>query len=90
MNISRYRRYWREKRGVKKPSDSNPHFSLTRVNAIRALSRPQGAIIEVAGPGGKGADIVFHIGVQVLRRELKCIIGEAIGTFSREISHAAE
>jgi hypothetical protein len=71
-------------------ADTNPAFPLTRVNAIRALSGPQGAMAEVAGPAGRGADVVFRAGSYTLHREVKSIAGGAQGSFNREVAHAAE
>jgi|GEM_PF-5999115 len=71
-------------------ADTNPNFPLTRVNAMRALRGPQGAMVEVAGPAGQGADVVFCTGSHTLRREVKSIAGRAQGSFNREVAHAAE
>ena len=70
-------------------ADTNPDFPLTRVNAIRALQGPQGAIAEVAGSSGQGADIIFRAGSRLLSREVKSIVGGAQGSFNREVAHAA-
>ena len=70
-------------------ADTNPAFPLTRINAIRALCGPQGAVVEVAGPAGQGAAAVFRTGSGLVRREVKSIAGEAQGSFNREVAHAA-
>lgn len=71
-------------------NDTNPNFRLTEENALRALDGPEGTSPEVAGPSGKGADIVFtKNNVVVLRREIKSIGGQSQGAFNREISQAA-
>ena len=70
-------------------ADTNPDFPLTRVNAIRALQGPQGAVVEVAGLSGQGADVIFRAGSRLVRREVKCIVGSAQGSFNREVARAA-
>jgi hypothetical protein len=70
-------------------ADTNPAFPLTRVNAIRALQGPPGAVVEVAGLSGQGSDVIFLAGSRQLRREVKCIVGSAQGSFNREVARAA-
>jgi hypothetical protein len=70
-------------------ADTNPDSPLTRVNAIRALQGPQGAIVKVAGSSGQGADVIFQAGSRLLCREVKSIVGGAQGSFNREVAHAA-
>jgi hypothetical protein len=58
-------------------ADTNPNFPLTRVNALIALTPPEGAIFErVTGRDIQGADIIFRCkdGTSFFR-EVKCIIG---------------
>jgi len=70
-------------------ADTNPALPLTRVNAIRALRGPQGAVVEVAGPGGQGADVIFRTSSGLVRREVNSIAGGAQGSLNREVAHAA-
>jgi hypothetical protein len=74
-------------------ADSNQEFPLTRGNAERIVTGPPGSTVEVAGPGGAGADVVIRTGgpngTTILNREVKCIAGAAQGSFNREVAHAA-
>lgn len=71
--------------------DTNEQFPLTGRNADEALTGPPGSKPDVAGPGGKGADIKFRDadGNVVLRREVKSIDGNA-NSFNTDMSKAAK
>ena len=71
-------------------ADSHPEFPLSRVNAIRAVTGPQGAIREVAGPEAEGPDVVLKgPGGKRLRREVKSIAGRAQGSCNKALAHAS-
>jgi hypothetical protein len=71
---------------------SNKKFPLSEVNAIRVLQHPEGWVVKLADTlekEGPGDDLVFQSGSQILRREVKCIDGKAMGSFNTDISKAA-
>ena len=67
-------------------ADTNPKFRLTGPNALRAVRGLDGSLGSVAGPGGKGADVVFADG---FKREVKSILGN-FNSFNRAVSHGIE
>jgi hypothetical protein len=67
-------------------ADTNLNFPLTRVNALIALTPPEGAVFErVTGRDMQGADIIFRYkdGTPFFR-EVKCIIGGR-NSFNRDL-----
>jgi hypothetical protein len=64
------------------------------VNAIRALTGPPGAVARVAGPDVQGADVVFRLrgpsGIEIMRREVKSIAGQGMGSFNSQVAVAAD
>lgn len=58
-------------------ADTNPDFPLTRLNALEALTPPEGTVFDrVVGQDIEGADIIFRYkeGTPFFR-EVKCIVG---------------
>jgi hypothetical protein len=65
------------------------HEGLSEINSINALRGPQGSVPEVTGSTGKGADISFRRGPEVLKREIKVVEGKAQGTFNSQVLKGA-
>ena len=70
-------------------ADTNPDFPLTWVNALIALTPPEGTVFgRVAGRDTQGADIIFRYkDGNPFFREVKCIIGGR-NSFNRDLQKA--
>ncbi|HLG61883.1 MAG TPA: hypothetical protein VKY19_08115 [Ktedonosporobacter sp.] len=71
-------------------ADSNKKFPLSDTNTVNALIGPDGTVVDIAGKGTQGADILFRdsSGKVVLSREVKCIVGKSQGSFNDYVLHA--